>query len=134
MSSFWNLEGPRHHTGLPITQGFASVAPDVDDVHDAETGRSTKFHTPKQREYYLLRHPEMVGKLPPVEDPNRLPEWDNCSRVYGEPADLRLRNERRARNAALLADPGSVKHTPTKPDPVIAVSEERPRHLDFEIA
>ena len=90
MSSFWN-RGPHHHSGLPITTGFADLSRDVDDVHDAELGRSTKFHTPLQREYYLKRHPQMVGKLPPVADPNRIPAWDNASTVAGEPADLRLR-------------------------------------------
>jgi hypothetical protein len=114
MSSFWNW-GPHHHSRLPITTGFADLSRDVDDVHDAELGRSTKFHTPLQREYYLKRHPQMVGKLPPVADPNRIPAWDNASTVAGEPADLRLRAERRARSAALLADHMPLQHTPTKP-------------------
>jgi hypothetical protein len=101
--SFFN-QYPVLYNGQPVTSGLADTRYAHDDVHDAELGRSTKFHTPRQREFYLKRHPEMVGKLPPVQDPNRAPTWDDCSTVNGTPANLTKKYERLGREASLLRD------------------------------
>src|SRR4029077_5303012 len=71
-----------------------------------------------QRKSFLARNPNVDPKsLPEVQDPTRPPIWDDANSVAGEPADLRLRAERRARNAALLADPCLTQREATKPTP-----------------
>ena len=77
------------------------------DARDSETGSLVKHHSAKQREHYLLRNPQMAGKLPPVIDPNKMPKWETATHVGGRfPAF--------ARQAGLLADPAR-KLTPTMP-------------------
>ena len=86
------------------------------DARDPETGSLVKHHTEKQRENWLLRHPEMVGKLPPVVDPNAMPAWETSTHVGGRPPEF-------ARQAALMRDPVR-KVTPTrpvKPEPEISL-------------
>ena len=113
----WFNFGSGHNTGLSITTSFADTRYAHDDVHDAELGRSVRFHTPFQREYYLKRHPEMVGKLRPVADPNRIPTWDDASTVDGMPASLQKKYALLAEQAALLKDPIALvqRRLPTKP-------------------
>ena len=112
--SLFNL-GSFVHSDLPVTSGRADTSYHG-EIHDPETGRLVKFHSPGQRKSYLARHPHIdPALLPPVQDPNRALSWDNASTVSGEPADLRLRAERRARSAALLADHAPTRHAPTKP-------------------
>src|SRR6476619_3814973 len=102
--SFFNL-GSFVHSDLPVTSGRADTSY-LGEIHDPETGRLVKFHTVAQRKSFLARNPNVDPKsLPEVQDPNRAPTRDDANSVAGEPADLRLRAERRARNAALLADP-----------------------------
>jgi hypothetical protein len=121
--SFFNINRTLHD-GSVLTSGLADTRYAHDDVHDAELGRSTRFHTPLQREYYLKRHPEMVGKLPPVDDPNRPTTWDASSRIFNdygcEPANLQKKYERIASQSALLRDPVTATRRvePTKPAPV----------------
>ena len=74
--------GPGHYTGLPITSGLADTSA-YGGTHDPETGRDVRYHSPGQRRSYLARHPEMAGELPPVEDPNRIPAWDDASTIDG---------------------------------------------------
>ena len=50
------------------------------DLRD-KSGLIVKHHSAKQRENYLLRHPELVGKLPPVRDPNAMPAWETPTHV-----------------------------------------------------
>jgi hypothetical protein len=77
------------------------------DARDSETGSLVKHHSTKQREHYLLRHPELIGKLPPIADPNARPAWELPTHVGGRPPEF-------ARQAALMRDPVR-KVTPTKP-------------------
>jgi hypothetical protein len=120
--TFWRLQmslfnlGSHVHSNLPVTSGRADTSYHG-ELHDPETGRLVKFHSPGQRKSFLTRNPNIdPASLPPVHDYNRVPAWDNASTVAGEPADLRLRAERRARNAALLADPSSLtRREATKP-------------------
>ena len=77
------------------------------DLRDQETGLLVKHHSTKQREAYLLRNPQMAGKLPPVVDPNAQPAWETPTHVGGRPPEF-------ARQAALMRDPVR-KVTPTKP-------------------
>jgi hypothetical protein len=77
-----------------------------DDLHDTETGRSVRFHTKLQRSNFLLRHPELVGKLPPVEDPKSRSNWSGTtSFVNGTPVLDPSDAAQRTRYAALLSDP-----------------------------
>jgi hypothetical protein len=104
MSSFWNW-GPHHHSGLSITTGFADTRYAHNDPHDSETGRPVSLHSPGQRRSYLARHPEIDPKsLPEVRDPNLRLAWDSCSTINGQPADLRRKYERIARESVLLKD------------------------------
>src|SRR5262245_28717561 len=113
--SIFNL-GSFVHSNLPVTSGLANTAPRHDDPHDPETGRPVSLHSPGQRRSYLARNPGIDPQsLPEVRDPNAGVAWDNASTVVGEPADLRLRAERRARSAALLADPSLTQREATKP-------------------
>src|SRR5262245_42965772 len=121
MSSMFNF-GPGHNTGLPITSAFADTRPAHDDVHDAELGRSTRYHTPLQPGFILKPHPEMVGKLPPVQDPRRMPEWDYCSTVDGRPGNIARKH---ALSAALLRDPVVRKSRPTKPKAATTMTPTR---------
>jgi hypothetical protein len=122
MSSFFNL-GSFVHSGEPVTKDFADTS-DYSGVHDAETGLDVRFHTPGQRRSYLARHPDMVGKLPPVADPNRIPVWDDASTINGAPASLQRKYERIGRESGLLKDPvaNTRKIEPTKP--VVRTSEQ----------
>ena len=49
------------------------------DARDPETGLLVKHQTEKQRQHWLLRNPQMVGKLAPVRDPNAMPA---CGTTY----------------------------------------------------
>ena len=70
MSSFFNIPGPRHTYQETITSGLADTAPRHDDLHDAETGPSTRYHIARQRRSYLTWHPNVgPASLPPVQDP-----------------------------------------------------------------
>ena len=44
-----------------------------DALRDDQSGIAVKNHTKGQREAYLRRHPELVGKLPDVRDANEKP-------------------------------------------------------------
>ena len=78
------------------------------DARDPETGLLVKHHTEKQRAHYELRHPEMVGKLPPVVERNFSPAW--------EPTHVGGREI--TRESALLRDPAPVRKAPTRPEPI----------------
>ena len=124
----------RDTTGFNL-QAFADTTPRHDDPHDPETGRAISLHSPGQRRSYLARNPGVdAASLPAVQDPNRVLPWDNASTVSGQPADLRLRAERRARNAALLADPlvSVRKAEPTKPRVATELSKYRLCLHEFE--
>ena len=81
------------------------------ELRDDQSGLLVKNHTQNQRDYYLLRHPEMAGKLPPIE---RLPDH---RQVSGSVNGRRVVTLDDVRRSALLRDP--VQHVrktaPTKP-------------------
>ena len=77
------------------------------DLRD-ESGLLVKFHSTKQREAFLLRNPQMAGKLLPVIDPNAMPAWELPTHVGGRPPAF-------ARQGGLLRDPAPTRKAPTKP-------------------
>ena len=81
------------------------------ELRDDQSGIAVKNHTAGQREAYLLRHPELVGKLPDVRDANEKPQLPPTvvggRTWWAEP-----------RNAGLLSDKPPVRSTPTKPAPI----------------
>ena len=116
----------RDTTGFNL-QAFADTTPRHDDPHDPSTGRVVSLHSPGQRRSYLARNPNIDPKsLPPVQDPNRAPTWDDCSTINGAPASLAKKYARLERESALLKDPvASVQRReptrPSKPEPAISL-------------
>ncbi len=111
--SIFNL-GSFVHSDLPVTSGKCEWG---SEPRDPESGRLLKHLTKVQLDGIYTRFPHLREHNIGPYDPNRALPWDNCSSVGTEPADLRLRAERRARNAALLADPSLTQREATKPTP-----------------
>jgi hypothetical protein len=111
VSSFFDNSNPLYD-GSTITSGLAEYG---NEPRDPESGRLLKHLTKAQLDGVYARFPHLREHNIEPYDPNRALPWDNCSPVGTEPADLRLRAERRARNAALLADPAPTRHASTKP-------------------